>query len=164
MEPNLRSVPMSSPSNPVRLGRRPIALVALLAATLACSNLLPTPPATRRPPTATVEVNQPGDADATATRGVPTRAAAASATPDTSQPDDAEATATLEPIELGDVDATETPEAEQPQVPDGVRACDFVPGVSVPAVMPPEVGHEPPVTRPAPGAVPTNTLVDADVT
>src|SRR6185369_16237230 len=46
--------------------RHPIALLALLAATLACNTLLPRPTATPLPPTETVVDEQPTDA-ATAT-------------------------------------------------------------------------------------------------
>ncbi len=115
--------------------RRPIALLALLAATLACNTLLPRPPATatRRSPTptelgpaATTDAN-----DATATKRVPTRQPIASRTP--------------------------APAA-------GVRACAFVPGESVAAVMPPEVGQVLPVTPLPPAELPPNTPVDAQVT
>ncbi len=116
-------------SGDTRLRRHPIAVLALLAATLACNTLLPRPAATPRPPTATVVDEQP------------TRALA------------------RQPIATATVEATNSPE-----LAGGVRACDFVPGESVAAVMPPEVGHEPPVTRLSPGALPSNTPVDADVT
>ena len=45
-----------------------------------------------------------------------------------------------------------------------VRACDFVPGVSVPAVMPPEVLNPPPPPPPPPIVLPTPTPVPAATT
>lgn len=44
------------------------------------------------------------------------------------------------------------------------RACDFVPGVSVPAVMPPEVLNPPPPPPPPPIVIPTPTPVPAATT
>ena len=111
-------------------------LLVLLAATLACNTLLPRPTATRRPPA----TDTPGAAtpapDDTATKRVPTR-----------QP-----IATLIP------DATEAPLAG------AARTCEFVPGVSVPAVMPPGLGEPTPVPPLPPVELPPNTTVDADVT
>lgn len=115
--------------------RRPVALLALLAATLACNTLLPRPPATatRRLPTPT-ELGQAATAEAnapTATRRVPTRQPVASRTP--------------------------APAA-------AARTCAFVPGESVAAVMPPEVGQPLSATPLPPSELPPNTPVDAPVT
>jgi carboxyl-terminal processing protease len=107
--------------------RRPIALLTVLAATLACNTLLPQS-ATRRAPTATVvgQVTEPP-----ATGRVPTRQPVDSPTP-------------------------------APAVP--IRTCAFVPGESLPAVMPPEVGQTLPATPLPPDVLPPNTAVDPDVT
>jgi carboxyl-terminal processing protease len=48
--------------------------------------------------------------------------------------------------------------------PSPVRACDFVPGVSVPATMPPEVTNPPPPTPPPPIELPTPTPVSPATT
>jgi carboxyl-terminal processing protease len=49
-------------------------------------------------------------------------------------------------------------------VPSAVRACDFVPGESVPAVMPPEVVNPPPPPPPPPIELPAPTPVPAATT
>ncbi len=122
--------------------RPPLALVALLAATLACNTLLPRPTAiaTTGPVRATVAratatrlVADATSAGPTATRGAPTRQPIASRTPGAA--------------------------ADAP-----VRPCDFVPGRSVAAVMPPEVGQAATPQPPLPDELPPNTPVDAAVT
>ncbi|MCC7360771.1 MAG: PDZ domain-containing protein [Anaerolineales bacterium] len=116
-------------------------LLVLLAATLACNTLLPRPTATPRAPTPTGIFDPPRStptpaSGATSTKRVPTRQPIATVTP-------AEAL---------------TPEAS------GARACDFVPGVSVPAVMPPGLGAPTATPPPPPIELPPNIAVDADVT
>ena len=116
--------------------RPKIWLLALAAAALACNTLLP--PAAL--PTATrgaVRATATNSATGGVTRQAPTRSAATRAP-------------TL-PATAGANSA-------------GVRACGYVPGVSVPAEMPPEVvAGATPTPQPTP-APPANTAVDASLT
>lgn len=121
--------------------RPPLVLFALLAASLACATLLPRPTATptRRPPT-------PTEPRATATTD-----------PNAPTPDPDATPAGRVPTRQPAPSRTPTPEA-------GARTCDYVPGESVAAVMPPEVGQPAPATPLPPAELPPNTAVDAGVT
>ena len=139
--------------------RRRFWLVALLAATLACNTLLPGRAPTPRPParfTSTVGAASQLVATATAP-ALP--GATATLPPGTATP--APATQTL-------VAAPGTPATDQPgptataeSASGGVRTCEFVPGVSVPAQMPASFLTEGTPTPYPPPALPTNTPVSA---
>jgi len=108
----------------------------LLAATLACNTLLPRPTATatHRPPSPPTSTRAAGDP----TSDAPTATRRAP----TRQPS-----------------ASRTPAAEP-----AARVCDFVPGQSVAAVMPPEVSQAATPQPPLPDELPPTTTVAADVT
>ncbi len=150
--------------------RRPVwlltrlSLCSIAAAALACSTLFPGTPrppaltATRLPPT----LGSPS-ALASATSAVSTATAAATSARAAS----ATATAALSStpaIPAATVNPA-TPAKGQPNTtPAPIRACDFVPGVSVAAQMPAAVLNEgTPTPEPSP-APPTSTPVEAAVT
>lgn len=132
----------------MRLRALPSASLALLIASLACNTLLPAPTATPRPrpsltPTRFVPSGTPSP--------VPSPTATASPLAPT-------AAHTPEPP------ASPTPAGTLPSPVEGVRACAYVPGQSVPAEMPAQVTSLATPTAYPLGTPPPNTAVDAEVT
>ena len=138
--------------------RRPIGLFALLAASLACSTLFP---GTAVRPTQTPRVSETLGVSATA--GVsPTQTPGVTQTLRVSTPTPTQTTKVSETPGVSTV-TPGTPSKSQPgtAVPAVERTCDFVPGVSVAAQMPANLGTEPtPTPQPLP-VPPTSTPVDA---
>src|SRR5579859_1586384 len=142
--------------------RRPPWLLALLAATLACSTLLPARPPTpaATAPAASASVT-PAAATATQTLRVSetlrVSTKAASATPSPAATALSGATAGTPVKGIPGTQTSSAPVA-------AARGCDFVPGVSVPAQMPAAVLTEGTPTPYPPPAPPANTAVDPAVT
>jgi carboxyl-terminal processing protease len=139
--------------------RRPVWLLALLAASLACNTLLPgkapRPTQTHAPPTPTLAPPTQTIAPATQTLATLTQTLA----PPTPTLKVSE-TLRVSPT----VAQTATPAKGLPGTSTGAgaaRTCDFVPGVSVAAQMPAALLTEGTPTPEPPPALPTNTPVDA---
>jgi carboxyl-terminal processing protease len=134
-------------------------LAAVLALTLLACNFVQQPFANWRP------TSSSSRSPAVSATPLPTRLALAlTATPRPSRPSPAStlaATATLPPA--SHADSTEVSPTSLPMI-EGVRPCGFVPGVSTPAVMPPEVLAAYTPTPYSSPTLPAGTAVDQATT